>query len=340
MQKNDRSCMPFAAKIRLPFLLSALLVLTAVCSIALGSAEMDLHTLFSALVQKEGFETQSVILWSLRLPRTAGATLAGAGLALSGTVLQGITGNSLASPNILGVNAGAGLCMIVLLAFLPQAASFSPILCFVGALTAAFLILGLADRLPQPKTAVLLAGIAVTAVCNAGISLISLLDTDILAAYRYFSVGGLDGVTSFTPLLLPAVMIFISLALSLLTARRMDVLCLGDATAAALGIHPKHLRTLCLFSAAASAAAVVSFAGLLGFAGLIVPHIARKLAGPTMQKQLPVSVLTGAITVTLADLVGRLVLAPAQLPVGIVMALIGAPFYFYLLLRRAKHADF
>ena len=320
-------------------LLSVLLAAALACAVLFGSAKMSLSEFFAALLCEEGFETQSAILFSLRLPRVAAGVLAGMGLSLSGSLLQATTGNALASPNILGINAGAGFCMILLLAVFPQAAAASPVFCFVGAFATAVLILALADRLPQPKTGVLLAGIAVTAMFNAGISLVSLLDTDVLAAYRWFSVGGVDSITDFKALLLPAGMIFACLALSLLFAKRADALSLGDVTAAALGINIRRLRTLVLLLAAAAAAAVVSFAGLLGFVGLIVPHLARKLAGASLQKSLPVSVLLGAVVVTLADLVGRLVIAPSQLPVGIVMALVGAPFYFYLLLRRASHAE-
>ena len=237
-------------------LLAALLCLSAVCSLAFGSAKMDAQTLFYALSGRQGFETQTVILYSLRLPRFLGCVLAGVGLSVSGAVLQGITGNDLASPNILGINAGAGFCMICLLAFFPTAMHLSPVVCFVGAFVTALLILALGNRLPRPKTGILLAGVAVTAVFNAGISLVSLLDTDVLAAYRSFSVGGLDGVTDIKNLLLPAVMIFAGLATAMVLSNRMDVLSLGDSHARSLGLQTKKLRAICVCIAAASSACV------------------------------------------------------------------------------------
>lgn len=319
--------------------LSALLGLTVLCGVAFGSTSMDAKTLLQALLMKTGFETQSFILYHVRLPRVAGAVLAGAGLSVSGTVLQGITGNALASPNVLGINAGAGLCMMFLLAFFPQAAALSPVLCFCGAFATALLILFLSDRFANARTGVLLAGIAVTAVCNAGISLLSLTDTDILVSYRNFSIGGLDGVTDLKALTAPAVMIGVSTVICLFLSQKIDVLCLGDATATALGIRAKQLRVVCLALAGACAAAVVSFAGLLGFVGLTVPHLARKLAGQPLRRQFPVSILTGGILLTLADLLGRLIAAPSELPVGAVTALIGAPFFFYLLMRRRTDAS-
>ncbi|MBQ3518540.1 MAG: iron ABC transporter permease [Clostridia bacterium] len=323
---------------RILLLLSVLFVLTAVFGFVLGSAQMDISTLFAALLQKEGYETQSLILYSLRLPRLFAGTLAGIGLSVSGALLQSITGNELASPNILGINAGAGFCMIALLSFFPQAVHLSPVVCFVGAFATALLILAVGNRLPRPKTGILLAGVAVTAVFNAGISLVSLLDTDVLAAYRFFSVGGLDGTNGISSLFLPAIMIFGSLIASLVLASRADALSLGDLHAASLGIRPARLRAVCLALAAASAAAVVSFAGLLGFVGLIVPHLARKTAGQPLRLHLPVCALGGAVLVCLSDLIGRLVIAPAELPVGILMALAGAPFYFVVLFRRSRDA--
>ncbi len=323
---------------RILLLLSVLFVLTAVFGFVLGSAQMDISTLFAALLRKEGYETQSLILFSLRLPRLLAGTLAGIGLSVSGALLQSITGNELASPNILGINAGAGFCMIALLSFFPQAVHLSPVVCFVGAFATALLILAVGNRLPRPKTGILLAGVAVTAVFNAGISLVSLLDTDVLAAYRFFSVGGLDDTNGISSLFLPAIMIFGSLIASLVLASRADVLSLGDLHAASLGIRPARLRAVCLALAAASAAAVVSFAGLLGFVGLIVPHLARKTAGQPLRLHLPVCALGGAVLVCLSDLIGRLVIAPAELPVGILMALAGAPFYFVVLFRSSRDA--
>ncbi len=319
--------------------LSALLLLTALCGVCFGSTPMPAGTLLNALMGREGFETQSFILYHVRLPRVLGGMLAGAGLSVAGAMLQGITGNSLASPNILGINAGAGFCMMLLLAFFPQAASLSPLLCFLGAFATAMLILFLSDRFVNARTGVLLAGIAVTAVFNAGITLLSLTDTDILISYRTFSVGGLDGIADLRSLFLPALMIVISSVLCLVLSTKADVLCLGDAAATALGLHAKRMRVLCLALAGACAAAVVSFAGLLGFIGLTVPHLARKLAGHTLRASLPVCILSGAILLTLADLFGRILLAPSELPVGAVTALIGAPFYVYLLMRRKTDAS-
>lgn len=319
-------------------LLALILLLAALLALRAGSAPISWKAFWGGLCRPESYQTESVILFKIRLPRIAAAILAGAGLSVSGALLQGVTGNALAGPNIIGVNAGAGFAVILMLYFLPGLVLLVPAGAFAGAFLTTLLIVSLAARINQAKSTVILAGIAITAMLNAGISLLSLLEPDLLASYNYFSIGGLSNVRA-GALGLPAVIILAGLLLALLLSRRIDTLCLGDQLAASLGIRVRRLRMLCLVIASACAAAVVSFAGLLGFVGLIVPHMARKMAGSSMHRLLPVSVLTGATLVTVADLLGRVLFAPSELPVGIVMAFIGAPFFFWLLLKRRNYAD-
>lgn len=278
-------------------------------------------------------ETARIIFFNLRLPRVLAAALAGVGLSVSGVLLQSVTGNALAAPNIIGVNSGAGFCCIVMLSFFPGAVVFLPLGAFIGAFLTTLLIVAISGKINAFRGTVILAGIAITAVLNAGISLLSLLDNDVLGAYNAFSVGGVAGVET-KELLIPALIIIASLAISLILSRRIHMLCLGDALAASLGVRVRALRTVCLICASAAAAAVVSFAGLLGFVGLVVPHISRKIAGESTLSLLLTSSFIGAILVILADLFGRVILAPTEIPVGVIMALIGAPFFFMLLLQR------
>ena len=324
---------------RLPgmLLLLSLLIFSALLSLRIGSAAMDWSTFWRALLGRPGAETETVILFHLRLPRTAAAVLAGTGLSLSGVLLQGVTGNDLAGPNIIGVNAGAGFVVICLLYFLPSSFLWIPLGAFAGAFSATLLIVSIASKVGRSKSTVVLAGIAVTALLNAGISFIALLEPDLLSTYNAFSVGGLSGVT-LQELALPGLMIGACLLCALILSPRINTLCLGDSIASSLGIRVKPLRVVCLILASACAAGAVSFAGLLGFVGLVVPHIARRLTGPSIAHQLITSVLCGSILVTIADLAGRVLFAPSEIPVGIVMALIGAPFFFWLLIRRRYHA--
>lgn len=309
-------------------------VLVCVAGLCLGSAALMPQQLIDALLGRDS--TAAIIFWHLRLPRVAAGVVAGVGLAVAGVLLQSVTANDLASPNILGINSGAGLAVIGMLTFFPGAASVLPLGAFVGAFGAALLILLAAGRLGSGRSHILLMGIAVTTVCNAAISFLSLLDEGVLAQYSHFTVGSLKAVT-LGQLALPAVIVVLGLGASLVLSSKLGVLCLGDEAAAALGIRVKALRLGALAIAAACAAAVVSFAGLLGFVGLVVPHMAKSIAGQQPAKSLPVAAACGVVTVVLADLLGRTLFAPSELPVGILMSLIGAPYFLLLLLRRNRH---
>lgn len=186
-----------------------------------------------------------------------------------------------------------------------------PLAAFLGAFLTTLAIMAIANRVDSSKATVILAGIAVQAVLSAGISFFSLLDTDVLVSYNYFSVGGLSN-SSIDLLWLPGTIIFLGLAVSLAFSGKIQLLCLGDSMALSLGVKVKQVRMLCLVCASASAAAVVSFAGLLGFVGLMVPHISRKLAGTQTAPLLAVSAAVGSILVLTADLVGRTAFAPRR----------------------------
>lgn len=315
-----------------------LLAVSSYLSLRYGSSEMDFAVFWRGLTRTPGYEKYTIILYTLRLPRLLAAVLAGAGLSVSGVLLQSVTGNDLASPNIIGVNSGAGFCVILFLYFFPNAVYATPVAAFAGAFLTTLLIAAAANRIGATKSNIILAGIAVTSVLNAGISFISLLDADVLTSYNYFSIGGIAGV-QIEKLVLPAVLIAVSLAVSLAASREIQLLCLGDSLAVSLGVRVKMLRMLCLVCASLAAAAVVSFAGLLGFVGLVVPHIARKLFGFNTRWQLLAAALLGGILVTLGDLLGRVLFAPSELPVGIMMALIGAPFFFALLMGKRRELE-
>ena len=313
----------------------SLFLLSVTAGLCFGSVPLRFSELLAALT--EASQVNGIIFWQLRLPRVLAGLLAGVGLSVSGALLQSVTSNDLASPNIIGINSGAGFAVIVLLAAFPGAGRALPLAAFLGAFGAALVILAAANRLGSSRTVILLIGIAITTVLNAGISALSLLDEGILAQYNHFTVGSLKAVRM-DDLLVPGVIIGVGFALAMTLSARLGILCLGDSTAAALGVRVRPLRLAALACAAACAAAVVSFAGLLGFVGLVVPHIAKRLAGQQPVRMLPLSALVGAVVVIMADLVGRTLFAPSELPVGIVMSLIGAPYFLILLCRRKRHA--
>ena len=302
-------------------------------SMTLGSTRLSPAAFFGGLFGRAGFETESAILHYVRLPRTLAAVIAGVGLSLSGVLLQSVMDNPMAGPNTIGVNAGAGLFAVLSLTVFPAVGALLPFAAFLGALISTALVLLAARWAGGGRTTVILAGIACTSLFQAGISFFSVIDTDVLAGYSAFSIGGFSGVP-LAALPLPAALITAALLTAVLLSRRITLLSLGDGIATSLGVRVRLLRTVTLALAALSAAAVISFAGLLGFVGLIVPHIARRLTGHNLAALLLSAPLVGATLLLLADLGARTLLAPSDIPVGIVTSLIGAPFFFLLLLRR------
>ena len=311
----------------------ALLVLAIVMSIRIGSSRYTWQEFVGGLFRREGYEKVTFVLYSLRLPRTASAMLAGVGLSISGVALQNITGNDLAGPNIIGVNAGAGFLVIGCMFFRPDWIRFLPAFAFLGAFMTSVIILLIGNTITGKGSAMILAGVAVTALLNAGISLISLLDTDVLSGYTDFSVGGLSG-NGFDALLIPLVMIIGSVLVMLVFSEDVDAIMLGGEIAQAVGVNVRVIQLAVILASSAAAGAVVSFAGLLGFVGLMVPHIAKRLFGVRTKMAVLGSSLTGAIIVLFADMVGRTLLPGTEIPAGIVMAFIGVPFFVYLMIRR------
>lgn len=319
-------------------ILILLLLTAALLSLLFGSAVFSPMELWYGLTGQAGYETVHFILYVLRLPRVLAALFAGVGLSVAGVLLQNIMGNPLASPNTIGVNAGAGLTVVLFLTLVPAGLVFLPFAAFVGAFSTSLLILAVSRKAGGGKGTVVLAGIAVTTLFQAIISFFSTLDTDVLSLYTAFSIGSFQGVTM-EQVLLPGILVLVCLICALMLSGRIAVLSLGDSMASSLGISVRGMRAVCLLLASLSAAAVISYAGLLGFVGLVVPHMTRKILGTDIRHQLLGSAFLGGILVMLSDLAGRVLFAPSEISVGIVMALLGAPFFFFLLLKRKELPD-
>lgn len=314
-----------------------LLLLSFYLSLRFGSTHLGTAAFWGGLFRRAEYDSASLILHAIRLPRALGAVFAGAGLALSGALLQCVTDNPLAAPHLLGINAGAGFFVILALTIFPTAFAFLPFAAFFGATLTALLILGICARLSLGKGTVVLCGVAFSALFGAGISFLSLLDADVLATYTDFSIGGLRGL-AMQDLYFPMPIIALCLIGALLLSGKLHLFCLGDTLAVSLGVRVKRVRLISLLLAAASAAAAVSFAGLLGFVGLIVPHIARRLSREDTRTQLWLAPIGGGILLLLADLVGRTLFALTEIPVGIFTALLGVPFFLFLLFGRKRRA--
>ncbi len=312
---------------------AAFMLVAAVLNICLGASGVTLSELARALFAGPGTSKAQRILWYVRLPRTAACLLAGAGLAVSRTVIQKVLSNNLASPGIIGINAGAGLAVAACCAFGTYAAWAIAGTAFLGAMAATFLVVIVARRSNASRTTVVLGGVAVTACLNAVTETIVTMVPDAALASVDFRVGGFSAVNHAR--LLPAAILIVAGVVAVCTlTNELDVLSLGDDTAHALGLRVTRMRNVMLTLAALLAGASVSFAGILGFVGLIVPHMARRIIGNDSGTLLPFCALLGGGFVTICDLAARLIFAPYELPTGILMSFLGGPFFIWLLLKR------
>ncbi|MBF2063090.1 MAG: iron ABC transporter permease [Calothrix sp. C42_A2020_038] len=277
------------------------------------------------------------VINTLRLPRIITACLVGMALSISGTIMQGLTRNPLADPGIIGVNAGASLAAVSLIVLSPNVpVGFLPLSAFGGALITSILIYILAwDRGTHPIRLILI-GVGISAVAGAFTSLMvtfgNIYDVSQALVWLAGSVYGRTWEQVFS--LLPWLCIFIPLAI--FTAPQLNILNLGDDIAKGLGSQVEWQRSLLLLISAALSGAAIATAGAVGFVGLIAPHIGRQLVGGTHQGLIPVAGMVGAMIVVLSDFVGRTIFAPIELPCGIITAVIGAPYFVYLLVRNRR----
>ncbi len=308
-------------------IVSAGCILAAILSLCVGAVWLSPAELFG------GNTPEWRIFRYARLPRTIACLLAGAGLAASGTVIQGVLANRLASPGIIGVNAGAGLGVTICCAFGAAYGWAVAGSAFLGALLAVLTVAFAAQKVSASRSAVILGGVAVNSFLTAVSEGIITLIPEVGAVTADFRTGGFSGVSASR--LFPAgIMIVVGLAAVISLANELDLLSMGEETAQGLGLSARKMRTVFLALAALLAGASVSFAGLLGFVGLVVPNIARKLVGGENRLLLPLSAIFGAALVTLCDCAARTLFAPYEIPTGIVLSAIGAPFFILLLLRH------
>ena len=304
----------------------------AILSLCLGAVGLSPGELLRAIAGGPR-DTAGYIFWYVRLPRTLGCLLSGGALAVSGAVIQGVLHNKLASPSIIGVNAGAGLAVTVCCACGALSGWAIAGAAFGGALACVLLIVCMAEKVGASRTTVILSGVAVNAFLNAMSEAVTTLVPEVGMMTADFRVGGFSSV-SYLRLIPAGVLIGIALLGVYSLHNELDVLALGEETARGLGMDVKKVRTLLLVLAAMLAGCAVSFAGLLGFVGLIVPHAMRRVAGGESRWLLPMCALGGGAFVTACDTAARVVFAPFELPVGILLSALGGPFFLLLLLKR------
>ncbi len=318
--------------------LIVVLVIAAVLSVTFGARDVSLTDVWGGLTGST--DTASTAAVAKRVPRTVLAMLVGAALAVSGAVLQGATRNPLADPQILGINGGAALAIVTGIAFFGLSSATSYIwVGMVGAGAAAVFVyaIGSLGRGGATPLRLALAG-AVTAVAFSSLtSAILLPRTDVMNVFRFWQVGGVGGATPATILqVLP--FLLAGLVICLASASALNTLALGDELAAGLGARVRTARLVSSGGAVILCGAATAVAGPIGFVGLVVPHMIRLVVGVDHRWLLPVSALGGAVLLTLADVVGRVVARPQEIEVGIVTALLGAPFFIALVRRQKMRA--
>ncbi|MFD0589309.1 FecCD family ABC transporter permease [Paenibacillus sp. GCM10027627] len=316
--------------------LTAGVLATALVSLSLGSVRVPLSEVLISLLGN-GDGQFGMIVMQFRLPRVIAAILVGAALAVAGALLQGVMRNPLASPDVLGVTGGASVSVVAFMTLATGASvHWIPFIAVAGALVAAALNYAFAWRKGVSPFRLVMIGIGISTAAGALTTLLLISGPAYLAAQVLnWTTGSIYGTNwSYIKMLWPWVALF--LPLSLLCARELNVQSLGEETALGLGSRLQRSRLLALIISVALAGAAVGVAGALSFIGLIAPHMARRLVGHDYRFLLPASALTGAIVLLLADLAGKMLFEPLDIPAGVFTAGVGAPFFMYLLFRRTR----
>jgi iron complex transport system permease protein len=325
--------------------LAVLLVIVMLAALAIGSTEITLATLFNVFWSKLPFtqvnptwaiSTETILLY-IRLPRILLAGLAGAALAVAGTTYQGLFRNPLADPYLIGVAQGAALGAVIgfLLPAAWQATSI-PVLAFIGAVIAVGIVYSIAKvGKTLPMTTLILAGVALGAFLSAIIYYLMIVSGDQLHGIVSWLLGTLS-LANWWQVTMVIPYIFIGIIVIGLYARPLNVMQLDEDQAQQLGINVERVKLILLAAATLITAAAVCFCGIIGFVGIIIPHAVRLIWGPDHRFLLPLATLSGAIFLIMADTAARTLLAPAEIPVGIITAFLGAPFFLYLLRQKKK----
>lgn len=311
------------------------MLFTVLFSISVGSIKIPVKDVVLAMIGRQSDSTFHSIIINVRIPRTFAAVLAGSALTVSGCILQAVLNNTLAAPNIIGINAGAGLFVVLLCALFPVYQQYTAIAAFTGAMIAVTLVYYAAKHTGASRTAIILSGVAISSLCGALSDTFLTLYPDTAIARVDFSIGSFAGET-LSNLKLPGILIGIGLVLALFFAYELNLLSLGDEAAMSLGLPSGVFRGLFFAIAALLAGSAISFSGLIGFVGLIVPHMVRMFTGNDYRYVIPIGILNGASFALICDIMARTLFAPFEIPVGIIMSFIGAPFFLYLLFMKKR----
>ncbi|MBX8470893.1 MULTISPECIES: iron ABC transporter permease [unclassified Pseudomonas] len=324
--------------------LGAVLLVSCVVSLGFGPARVPVDVVWRILLHKlfglgvpDWSAGQEHIVWLIRVPRMLLGALVGAGLALIGAVLQAVTRNPLADPHLLGVTSGATLGAVIVVLHVGEIVGLLtlPIAAFIGALLSMFLVLGIANRQGRlDSDRLLLCGVAVSFVMMAIANLLLFMgDHRASSAVMFWMLGGL-GLARWELLAVPALSVLLGLILLIGMARSLNALMAGEQTAVTLGLNARAVRLRVFVIASLMTGVLVSISGSIGFVGLMVPHIARRLIGAEHRRLLPVCVLLGSVFLVWVDVAARTLIAPEDLPIGVATAALGGLFFIGLMRRR------
>lgn len=312
-----------------------LLFICILASLTFGSNSVSFSEMINALVNKNDTSVESIIVRE-RIPRTIFSIIAGASLALSGTLMQSITRNPIADPSILGVNMGASLCVVFGITYLGISTYFQYIiLALIGAsVTAVFVyyIASLGGSATPIKLA--LAGSATTAILSSAVSTIILPRQDVMSEFRFWQVGSVGGA-NFEVILAVLPFIIVGILIGIFSIPALNALALGDEVATGLGVNVGIIRITCAIAGVLLCGSITAVAGPIGFVGLMVPHMIRLMFGSDLKIVIPLSILGGSILITISDVIGRVLGSPGEIEVGIITALLGAPILI-VIARKAK----
>lgn len=325
---------PLAKKRRIVLIvLPILMFVTCIASLMIGQVSFNLEQIWNGLFNSEA-SLERRIIWDLRLPRVLIGVMVGMCLATAGAILQGVMKNPLADPGIIGVSAGAGVMAIVVMIVLPGLMIFLPLAAFLGAFLSALLIYLMAwKKGGASPMRIVLVGVAINAVIGAVTNALMLLYSERVQAVLPWLAGGIAGV-GWKQFEMVIYYVLVAIVLSIYSIKHIRILRLGDEVAKLLGHNVERSRFFLILLSALLAGIAVSVAGLVGFVGLVVPHILKLIIGGDYRFLLPASALGGGFLVVFADTIARTAFNPIELPVGILLSFIGGPFFLYLIQRR------
>jgi ABC-type Fe3+-siderophore transport system permease subunit len=315
-------------------LFSIITILLIPLSVEFGDIKIPFMQAFKGLINPND-SVESVIIWEYRLPRTLVGVFVGMNLAIAGTLLQAVTQNPLAAPNIIGITAGASFVAVISMFFIPSLPiSYLPVAAFIGSALAGILVYVVAWKNGISKERFALAGIAIDALFQAATTGMIVFASKKIEASIVWLAGsfwgrGWDHVMMILPWSI------IGILFTLMLSSRINAIQLGDDIATSLGVSVQRSRILLLIITVVLAGSAVAVSGPIGFIGLVIPHLSRLLVGNDHKWVLPISALLGAMLAVISDLIGRTVLAPIEIPVGVITALLGAPYFLYLL-KKAR----